>query len=211
MAGQEQAAPAGWAFPVGLEDWTFTTEDFKVTASTLLEVLAEVMEGIASVSLLARSRRELGCPGNRVAEPDSVRESTEVPLFVLALLLLSLAVFLTALLLTVFRVRCGPTLGGVIVDHLIFGSHYRLARSSDQVSVDGAVSIETPTSEIYATGSLLFYARQAFHSSRCLKVDLWLRGGQIELDTLGGRLAVHGITIGTLPRFLGIHCNFQVS
>jgi hypothetical protein len=67
VAGEEQAAPPRRAFSVLLPDRTNSAEDFYVAAPAFLEVLTEIVETIAPLSLLALAGRELGCPGDRIA------------------------------------------------------------------------------------------------------------------------------------------------
>lgn len=118
----EQTTPARRAPAVLLPDWALAAKGGKVGPAALFQVLAEVMEGIAAVAMLARARGELGGPCDRIAQALSIREGAKFSLLVLTLLLFPSAVFFGNLYRLV-RFRSSLPFGGIIVDGLV---HSRL-------------------------------------------------------------------------------------
>jgi hypothetical protein len=82
--------------------------------------------------MLARARRELWGPGDRVAQALSIRKGAKLPLLVLALLLLPLPV-LARVLLRILGLGCGPTFSVIVVKSFVFGWPLSLARCQDEI------------------------------------------------------------------------------
>jgi len=171
---------------MGLPDGTLAAKDFDVGTATLLEVLAEIMEGVAALATPAGPRGELGRPGHRVAQADSICKGAKVSLLILALLAFLLSSFLGAMA-SVLGIRGRSPFGGVIVRDI----GLRLTTwSTDEIS--GAVSKPGRSNgREKRNSSLLFDGRHALDSWPERSALLSSRGDIIgELHTLGGWLTV---------------------
>jgi len=74
---EEQAAPPRGTVPVLLPDRANPVEDVNIGAPTLFQILAEIVQSITPISMLAGPWRELGSPSDRVAQSDSIREGAK--------------------------------------------------------------------------------------------------------------------------------------
>jgi hypothetical protein len=131
MALHETTPPARRALAVNIRNWAFSAKGLDITAPTLLQVLPNIMKGIAAIPMLTWPGRKLVSPGYRVAQAHDVRKGAEISLFVLAALLLSLLLVLattTGILRAVLRGRSSPLLGGIIIKNRCLTISVRLSR-----------------------------------------------------------------------------------
>ncbi|KAL3605805.1 hypothetical protein FPOAC2_00756 [Fusarium poae] len=108
---------------MGLKHRTFAPKSLNVTSASLLEILANIVGKVATITEPAFSGRKLGVEGSAVAKAKGVVELAKVTLCVLALLLLVLLVFLplTPLAVVILAlIVCSATrLGCIIIIHSI--------------------------------------------------------------------------------------------
>jgi len=123
VAREKAASPPRVALPVALKCGAQAAEGVKIAAAPVLEILSEVVKGLATISLAARLRGELGRVSDRVAQADGIGKAAKVTLLVLAPLLAlrlpspALRTAVTAVLRGVTRVGSSATFGCVVINN----------------------------------------------------------------------------------------------